>query len=313
MVVHPTVLAQDEEMSSPEDQARTLTVLESTDIFSASDEFLWTAEPGEIYTVAAVEGDMALIITDNETGELAWIQIDARVAVEEITSAEEIEDIEPTAIPSPVVPPTVMTPAAMPTLTQTPVTVVQGTQTPGVGGLVTPTPGPPVAQTPGPPGARNPASWSLTPADLPGFVLETPLVPPAPGFTGHAAFLVNTQATPEQRAPLVVINILIPADPTAPNVTQAMMDDLAIASVQGFAAGGAFGRTMGPTVGEVSSWGRATSAQSDGSVTTRFEVNVVAFTVRRDVAIVSVINTEGTADQAEIARLANIVAERMRS
>jgi hypothetical protein len=143
-------------------------------------------------------------------------------------------------------------------------------------------------------------------------VEEMPRVPAEPGFPGHAALFVNTRASVDQRAPLVVLNVLFPSDPFIPNVTQAMMDELALGSVQALAEGGAATRTSGPPVGDVTSWGHATATQTAGAVTMRFVVHLVAFAVGRDVGMVAAIHPEGSGDQAETARLANIVAGRMR-
>jgi hypothetical protein len=110
----------------------------------------------------------------------------------------------------------------------------------------------------------------------------------------------------------VVLNVLFPSDPFIPNVTQAMMDELALGSVQALAEGGAATQTSGRPVGDVSSWARATATQTVGAVTMRFEVHLVAFSVGRHVAMVAAIYRDGSSDQAEALRLANIVAGRMR-
>ncbi len=306
LAVGTRAIAQDGTESTVEGQLQVV-VLEPTEVYSTTDELLWMAEPGEAYTVVSVEGDMALVVGDAETGELVWVGLDSRVELVPQMAEEGVPEM--TATPPP-------TPTSLPataTLTPTPTAVATATPAPGAPGGPTQTPGGPT-QTPGAPatsvpGARNPASWSLTVADLPGFT-QTPLEQQPPAY---GAVFVNSAISAS--VPIVVFNLLFPSAPPAPPMSQAFLepltDALGQALVESFGSGTAM-RVSGPPVGDVRNWLRATTTQTSGAVTLRTEVNMVGFAVRSDFALVGTVHLEGSGSQGEAARLANIVAERMR-
>jgi len=306
LAVGTRAIAQDGTESAVESELQVV-VLEPTEVYSTTDELLWTAEPGEAYTVVSVEGDMALVVADDETGELAWVGLDSRVELVPQMAEEGVPEM--TATPTPTQTPLTVTA----TLTPTPTAVATATLAPGTPGGPTQTPGGPT-QAPGVtatsvPGARNPASWSLTVADLPGFTLvPSDQQPPA-----YGAVFSNTRASINE--PIVVFNLLFPSPPAAPPFSQAFIEPLTDAVGQALAegfGGGTATPVSGPPVGDVRSWLRATATQTSGAITVRTEMNMVGFAVRSDFAIVGTVHLEGSGSQGEAARLANIVAERMR-
>jgi len=288
-------------------------VLEPTEVYSTTDELLWTAEPGEAYTVVSVEGDMALVVGDAETGELVWIALDSRVELVPEMAEEGVPEM--TATPTPTQTPLTVTA----TLTPTPTAVATATLAPGTPGGPTQTPGGPT-QAPGVtatsvPGARNPASWSLTVADLPGFTLEQSDTQEALGSTTYSAFFANARAAINDPGPIVVFNALIASTFPGQTPPQAVLDattDSMAGEMAGSLGGGTLMRVPGPQIGDVSNWLRGAITQTSGPVTVRTEWNIVAFALGRDLAFVGTVHFDDRGNQTDALRLANIVAGRMR-
>ena len=172
-----------------------------------------------------------------------------------------------------------------------------------------PSPSPSVTPT-----VESPSAWAMTVADLPsGFTRQTSNTTERDDAIAHRAEFSRTVSS---SAGTPVGSVVVPAFSETIALKQPLrgtareyVDQLAEGQAQQLISGVGAGSVVsasGPTVGTNTRWLQAT-------ISNRADLHVVVFSVGNNFAIVGVGSPRGTGSQAEAARIASIVAGRMRS
>jgi hypothetical protein len=308
----PLVLAQDDpEMVSfvlaqdgadmAEEGPSLLIVLEQIDLYGLDGTPIGVAEAGDLYLVLGMEGQWALAVTEREPDWPVWIDVDARVLVlAPVPIPSEAVDVSP-PVAATAIPTQVPTAVEIPTLAVAPTPEATPTLVPEATATWTPTSRPSATPT-----VESPSAWALTTTDLPsGFTRAAANTIDRGTFLAHRVlFSRNISSTVQAPAFSETVALKEPLSGTIREFVDLLAETEARDIITSY-GGGAVTSASGPSVGEVTRWMQA-------ELPNRIDVHVVVFAVRNDFAIVGIGNLRGSSTQSEVARIANIVAGRMR-